>query len=157
MLYVFYICDSIWKNFVSLVNNSVIMPILYSLIKKLWLFIFLLHLNNTIRKITCSSKIASLKLHLTLLQKTYYSFRYKLHTLNFQRRKTIHFPESLIITNAVENDLSVFKLFWDDTITFRLIFGDKTYSDKIYLTLKNNSNSWNAHSHKRCQRPAWGN
>ncbi|MEN9918919.1 MAG: hypothetical protein RL662_1355 [Bacteroidota bacterium] len=57
----------------------------------------------------------------------------KLHALAFRREGKIPFPESLILTPAEDNDLTVFKHAWGDNITNRTIFGDKIYSDFEYF------------------------
>jgi hypothetical protein len=46
---------------------------------------------------------------------------------------TIPFPESMIITPAEDNDLTVFKHAWGDKIFSKVILGDKAYSDKEYF------------------------
>jgi len=57
----------------------------------------------------------------------------KIHTLASVRNKTIPFPESMIITPAEDNDLTVFKQAWGDKIFSKVILGDKIYSDKEYF------------------------
>jgi len=46
---------------------------------------------------------------------------------------TIPFPESMIITPAEDNDLTVLKQAWGDKIFSKVILGDKAYSDKEYF------------------------
>lgn len=65
--------------------------------------------------------------------KNKYYYGLKLHALAFRRPGTIPFPEKLIFTAAAENDLTVFKQAWGDTIFNRTIFGDKIYSDFEYF------------------------
>jgi hypothetical protein len=65
--------------------------------------------------------------------KNQYYYGMKLHTLAFRRDGTIPFPESLILTPAEDNDLTVFKQAWGDKITNRTLFGDKIYSDFEYF------------------------
>ena len=65
--------------------------------------------------------------------KDQYYYGMKLHALAFRRKGTIPFPESLILTPAKDNDLTVFKHAWGDSITNRTIFGDKIYSDFEYF------------------------
>jgi len=67
-----------------------------------------------------------------LLRNQYY-YGLKLHALAFRRPKRIPFPESLFFSAAQENDLTVFKQIWGDTIQNRTIFGDKIYSDFEYF------------------------
>jgi len=65
--------------------------------------------------------------------KNQFYYGLKLHALAFRRKGTIPFPESIICTSAEDNDLTVFKQNWGDTITDRMIFGDKIYSDFEYF------------------------
>lgn len=65
--------------------------------------------------------------------KNKYYYGLKLHALGFRRPGTIPFPENIIFTSAAENDLTVFKQVWGDTIFNRTIFGDKIYSDFEYF------------------------
>ena len=66
----------------------------------------------------------------------------KLHALAFRRKGRIPFPESLILTPAQDNDLTVFKQAWGDNLFNRVIFGDKIYSDFEYFndTKRKNQN-----------------
>jgi hypothetical protein len=65
--------------------------------------------------------------------KNQYYYGLKLHALAFRRKKTIPFPESIALSPACENDLSVFKENWGDAISNRTYFGDKIYSDFEYF------------------------
>lgn len=65
--------------------------------------------------------------------KNQYYYGLKLHALAFRRKGTIPFPESITYTATEDNDLTVFKLNWGDTISNRMIFGDKAYSDFEYF------------------------
>jgi hypothetical protein len=65
--------------------------------------------------------------------KNQYYYGLKLHTLAFRRKGTIPFPESIVLSPASENDLSIFKENWGDTISNRTYFGDKIYSDFEYF------------------------
>jgi hypothetical protein len=65
--------------------------------------------------------------------KNLYYYGCKIHTLASVRDKTIPFPESMIITPAEDNDLTVFKQAWGDKIFSKVILGDKIYSDKEYF------------------------
>lgn len=57
----------------------------------------------------------------------------KLHALAFRREGTIPFPELITYTLAEDNDLTVFEQAWGNTISNRMIFGDKIYSDFEYF------------------------
>lgn len=65
--------------------------------------------------------------------KNQYYYGLKLHALAFRRKGTIPFPESLTYSPAEDNDLTVFKQDWGNTISNRTIFGDKIYSDFEYF------------------------
>ena len=65
--------------------------------------------------------------------KNLYYYGCKIHTLASVRDKTIPFPESMIITPAEDNDLTVFKQAWGDKIFSKVILVDKIYSDKEYF------------------------
>src|SRR5699024_10949677 len=82
-----------------------------------------------------------------LVNKTYCSTKkmwyhgLKLHTLGFQRKNKIPFPEELLITSAAENDLNVFKEAWSK-LENREFYGDKIYNDKPFFeNLKEENNS----------------
>ena len=68
--------------------------------------------------------------------KNQYYYGLKLHALAFRRKGTIPFPESLTYTPAEDNDLTVFKQAWGNTISNRTIFGDKICSDFEYFNEK---------------------
>jgi hypothetical protein len=68
--------------------------------------------------------------------KNKYYYGMKLHALSFRRKSTIPFPESIVLTPASENDLTVFKQSWGDNMTNKYIFGDKIYSDFEYFDQK---------------------
>jgi len=73
--------------------------------------------------------------------KSLYYYGLKLHTLAFQRKKRIPFPEQLLITPASENDLNVFKNSWSNIVN-RTFFGDKIYHNVDYFeNLAANQNS----------------
>jgi hypothetical protein len=57
----------------------------------------------------------------------------KLYALGYQRQGTIPFPERVIFTTAAENDLTVFKQAWGETLVHRTVFGDKMYADTQYF------------------------
>ena len=92
--------------------------------------------------ITCEGKNRKGKVAPELTAKGYcstkskYYYGCKIHTLASMREGTIPFPESIMVTPAQDNDLSVFKQAWGDTITNQVIFGDKIYSDKEYFNSK---------------------
>jgi hypothetical protein len=65
--------------------------------------------------------------------KNQFYYGLKLHALAFRRKGRIPFPESLILTPAQDNDLTVFKQAWGDKLSDRVIFGDKIYSDFEYF------------------------
>ena len=96
---------------------------------------------NSMPIITCSAKNRIGKVAPEITSKGYcssknmYYYECKLHALNFQRRKTIPFPESLIITNAAENDLSVFKLSWGVQLLLDLSLEIKYTKIRYILTL----------------------
>jgi hypothetical protein len=74
--------------------------------------------------------------------KNRYYYGLKLHALAFRRKGSIPFSENLILTSAEENDLTVFKQSWGETVTNRIIFADKAYSDFHYFneTVKQQQN-----------------
>jgi hypothetical protein len=87
--------------------------------------------------ITCSGKRTA-KVAREITDKTYCStkgiwyYGLKLHVLGFQRSGQIPIPEALVITEASENDLNVFRQNWGG-IHNRLFFGDKIYHDQPYF------------------------
>ncbi|RYE20465.1 MAG: transposase [Sphingobacteriaceae bacterium] len=87
--------------------------------------------------ITCSGKRKA-KVALEIVDKGYCStkslFYYglKLHTLAFQAPKRMPFPEQMILTQASESDLNVFKQDWSN-IPNRTFFGDKIYNDNTFF------------------------
>ena len=89
--------------------------------------------------ITCGSRNRTGKVATEITNKGYcstknkYYYGLKLHTLAFRRKGTIPFPESMIVTPAQENDLTVFKQVWGENIHNRTIIGDKAYSDFEYF------------------------
>ena len=89
--------------------------------------------------ITCAGRNRVAKVAPEITSKGYcstknqYYYGLKLHTLAFRRKGKIPFPESMILTRASENDLTVLKQTWGDHIYDRTIFGDKIYSDFKYF------------------------
>jgi hypothetical protein len=67
------------------------------------------------------------------LTKNQHYYGLKLHALTLRREGTIPFPESLMVTSAEDNDLTVFKQACGEHICYTLIFGDKMYSDFGYF------------------------
>lgn len=82
--------------------------------------------------ITCSGKRTG-KVAREITDKTYCSskglwyFGLKMHVLGWNRLNKLPFPESVVITQASENDLNVFKQNWAE-IPNRHFFGDKIYA-----------------------------
>ncbi len=91
---------------------------------------------------TCTSKNRVGKVAPQLTAKGYcaakgkYCYGYKLHALTARREGTIPFPESLVITSADDNDLTVFKQAWGDEIYGKTIFADKIYSRFEYFNAR---------------------
>lgn len=89
---------------------------------------------------TCTSKNRKGKAAPELTAKGYcaskgkFYYGCKLHALTAQRQGTIPFPESLMVTPAEDNDLTVFKQAWGDEIYGKFIFADKIYSDFEYFS-----------------------
>jgi hypothetical protein len=68
--------------------------------------------------------------------KNMYYYGLKLHLLGFRRPSTIPFPEFIGLTAASENDLAAFKELFGDSISDRLIFGDRIFFDQPYFEEK---------------------
>ena len=91
---------------------------------------------------TCTSKNRKGKVAPQLTAKGYcaskgkFYYGCKLHALTARREGTIPFPESLMITPAEDNDLTVFKQAWGNEIYGKTIFADKIYSDFEYFNPK---------------------
>lgn len=92
--------------------------------------------------ITCAGKNKTGKVATEIATKGYcstknmYYFGLKLHTIAFQRKGTIPFPEMLILSSAEENDLTVLKREAAESMRNREIFADKIYSDFPYWKQK---------------------
>lgn len=70
-----------------------------------------------------------------------YYYGVKLHALAFRRVHKLPFPESILITPASVNDLTVFKNSWSE-LDNRCFFGDKSYCDQAFFAkLKNDKNA----------------
>jgi len=87
--------------------------------------------------ITCSGKRCA-KVAQEITDKTFSStkgiwyYGLKLHLLGFQRPNQLPMPEAIVLTEASENDLNVFKQNWGG-ISNRQFFGDKIYHDPNYF------------------------
>lgn len=94
--------------------------------------------------ITCSGKRAG-KVAQEITDKGYNStkklwyFGVKLHALNAYNKGTLPHPESIVMSKASENDLSIFKENWAE-IRNRKFFGDKIYCDKDFFDNLYNEN-----------------
>lgn len=83
--------------------------------------------------ITCSGKRAG-KVARDIADKGYcptkigYYFGLKLHALGFRRMGKLPYPEQILLTEASESDINVYKLVWSE-IPHRILFGDKGYMD----------------------------
>ena len=88
--------------------------------------------------ITCSGK-RSAKVATSIVDKTYNStkgiwyYGLKLHLIGFRRPGLLPLPESIVLTEASENDLNVFKQNWGGIVN-RTFFGDKIYHDQPYFS-----------------------
>lgn len=60
--------------------------------------------------------------------KTGYYFGLKLHAIGFRRMGKVPYPEQMLITEASESDINVYKQAWSE-IHNRVMFGDKGYMD----------------------------
>jgi hypothetical protein len=60
--------------------------------------------------------------------KNMYYFGLKLHALAFFRPNKLPFPERIVITQASENDLNVYRQNWHN-VNNRSLYGDKIYND----------------------------
>ncbi len=58
--------------------------------------------------------------------KSMHYYGLKLHTLAFHNKGTLPTLDSMVITPASENDLNVFRDYWNQ-IPYRIFFGDKIY------------------------------
>ena len=81
--------------------------------------------------ITCSGKRKG-KVAREITSKGYcstkdlYYYGLKLHILGWKREGTLPWPESIVVTSAADNDLSVFKENWSE-LTDHDFYGDKIY------------------------------
>ena len=60
--------------------------------------------------------------------KSMYYYGLKLHTLGFRRMGKLPYPEQILLTEASESDMNVYKQAWSEILD-RVLFGDKGYSD----------------------------
>lgn len=87
--------------------------------------------------ITCSGKRQG-KVARDITDKTFCStkgiwyYGLKMHVLGMRRSNKIPFPESVVVTQASENDLNAFKQNWAD-LKNRQYYGDKIYHDKEFF------------------------
>lgn len=83
--------------------------------------------------ITCSGKRTG-KVARDIADKGYcptkigYYFGLKLHAIGFRRMGKLPYPEQILLTEASESDINVYKLVWSQ-IPHRVMFGDKGYMD----------------------------
>jgi hypothetical protein len=96
--------------------------------------------------ITCSGKRNG-KVARDITDKTFsatksmWYFGLKMHFLGFFRAGKLPLPESIVLTQASENDLNVFKQNWSNIVN-RLFYGDKIYFDPLYFEqLRKTNNS----------------
>jgi hypothetical protein len=88
--------------------------------------------------ITCSGK-RSAKVAQEITDKTFCStkgiwyYGLKLHLLGFKQPNRLPLPEAVVLTEASENDLNVFKQNWSG-IRNRHFFGDKIYHDPTFFS-----------------------
>ncbi len=86
---------------------------------------------------TCSGKRCS-KVAQEITDKTFCStkgiwyYGLKLHILGFKQPNRLPIPEAVVLTEASENDLNVFKQNWSG-ISNRHFFGDKIYHDSNFF------------------------
>ena len=96
--------------------------------------------------ITCGSKNRTGKVATEITSKGFcstknmYSYGCKIHTLACLRTGTIPFPESIMVTPAEDNDLTVFKQSWGDSIHSKALLVIKYTLIKKTLTLKEDKN-----------------
>lgn len=70
-----------------------------------------------------------------------YYYGVKLHALGFRRIGSLPHPEQIVISNASENDLTVYKDNWSE-LPNRTFFGDKIYlNEDFFKAIKHNYNS----------------
>lgn len=87
--------------------------------------------------ITCSGKRCA-KVAQEITDKTFCStkgiwyYGIKLHFLGFKQPNRLPIPEAVVLTEASENDLNVFKQNWS-SISNRHFFGDKIYHDPHFF------------------------
>ena len=105
---------------------------------------YLISLVDSMPIITCEGRNRKGRVARDITSKGYcstknkYYYGIKLHALAYKRKSKIPFPESIILTYASENDLTVFKQNWGDELFNKYVFGDKIYSDFEYFNQKKN-------------------
>jgi len=71
-----------------------------------------------------------------------YYFGIKLHVLGFRRKGKLPHPESIVLTPASVNDITVYKQYWASCYYNKTFFGDKIYIDyKLNDEIKEKLNS----------------
>lgn len=96
-----------------------------------------INLLDSMPIITCSGKRHG-KVAKEITDKTFcatkgiWYFGLKLHVLGMYRPSKLPFPESVVITQASENDLSAFKQNWAD-LSNRQFYSDKIYHDTEFF------------------------
>jgi Transposase DDE domain len=96
-----------------------------------------LSLLDSMPIITCSGKRQG-KVARDITAKGYcstkgmYYYGLKLHALGWKRKGTLPWPESIVLTSAAENDLTVFKENWSK-IDNRIFHGDKIYNNSDWF------------------------
>ncbi len=94
-------------------------------------------LVDSLPVITCSGKRPG-KVAKELTAKGYcatkgmYYYGLRLHALSWRRKGTLPWVESLVLSSAAENDLSIFKENWS-AIENRVFYGDKIYQNKSWF------------------------
>lgn len=89
--------------------------------------------------VTCKGKNREGKVAKEITSKGYcstknmYYYGMKLHVVGHRRKKTLPFPEIIALTDASENDLTVFKRECMPYLQGKTIFGDKIYNDLSYF------------------------
>lgn len=89
--------------------------------------------------VTCKGKNREGKVAKEITSKGYcstknmYYYGMKLHVVGHRRKKTLPFPEINALTDASENDLTVFKRECMPYLQGKTIFGDKIYNDLSYF------------------------
>lgn len=100
--------------------------------------------------ITCSGKRRG-KVARDIADKGYcptkigYYFGLKLHAIGFRRIGKLPYPEQILLTEASESDINVYKWVWSE-IPHRQLFGDKGYMDIDFNGQKMKENHLQMHT-----------